>query len=71
MNAILAEKEMSNVRFEIEQVESLAIDPHSGKFRLVVSEPGGETSLQGLRPSTTNSRAAFTEVSPASPARAV
>ncbi|MEY4484043.1 MAG: hypothetical protein RL693_1495, partial [Verrucomicrobiota bacterium] len=36
MSAILAEKEMSNVRFEIEQVESLAIDPHSGKFRLVV-----------------------------------
>jgi phenylacetate-CoA ligase len=38
MNAILAEKEMNTVRFEIEQVESLAIDPHSGKFRLVVRE---------------------------------
>jgi phenylacetate-CoA ligase len=36
MSSLLAEKEMDNVRFEIERVESLAIDPHSGKFRLVV-----------------------------------
>lgn len=44
--AILAEKEMSNVRFEIEQVDSLDIDPNTGKFRLVVREaertPGDE-----------------------------
>ena len=39
INAILAEKDMTNVRFEIEQVEKLAIDPYSGKFRLVVREP--------------------------------
>ncbi len=38
MNAILAEKEMSNVRFEIEQMETLEIDPKTGKFRLVVRE---------------------------------
>ena len=39
LNAILAEKEMHNVRYEIEPVTSLQIDPHSGKFRLVVREP--------------------------------
>lgn len=38
VHAILAGKEMSNVRFEIEEVTSLKIDPHSGKFRLVVRE---------------------------------
>jgi phenylacetate-coenzyme A ligase PaaK-like adenylate-forming protein len=43
IGAILAEKEMTNVRFEIEEVDSLAIDPHSGKFRLVVREPESET----------------------------
>ena len=41
MNAILAEKEMGNVCFEIEQVETLEIDPLTGKFRLVVREPKG------------------------------
>jgi len=41
MNAILAEKEMRNVRFEIEQVEALEIDPITGKFRLVVREQKG------------------------------
>ncbi len=35
LSAILAEKEMSNVSFEIEEVESLPIDPRTGKFRLV------------------------------------
>jgi phenylacetate-CoA ligase len=46
INAILAGKEMSNVRFEIEEVESLEIDPHSGKFRLVLRESAPEqTSL--------------------------
>jgi hypothetical protein len=44
MNAILEEKEMNNVHFEIEEVDSLAIDPKSGKFRLVVREPEGVTS---------------------------
>jgi phenylacetate-coenzyme A ligase PaaK-like adenylate-forming protein len=37
--AILAEKEMSNVKFQIDPVNSLEIDPNSGKFRLVVSSP--------------------------------
>lgn len=39
VSAILAEKDMHNVRFEIEQVDNLAIDSYSGKFRLVVREP--------------------------------
>lgn len=34
--ALLAEKDMRNVRFEIVPVASLAIDPVTGKFRLVV-----------------------------------
>lgn len=46
LNAILAEKEMRNVSFEIEQVPALQIDPHSGKFRLVVRE-SGEKPLHG------------------------
>lgn len=46
MSAILTEKEMGNVRFEIEQVKSLAIDPHSGKFRLVVGAPKSEQALE-------------------------
>jgi hypothetical protein len=50
MNAILSEKEMGNVRFEIEQVENLAIDPHTGKFRLVVREPDGGPALPKLSP---------------------
>ena len=44
MHAILAEKDMDNVRFEIEEVDSLAIDPHSGKFRLVVREPASRAT---------------------------
>ena len=39
LNRILAEKEMDQVEFSIEPVESLAVDPHSGKFRLVVRRP--------------------------------
>lgn len=39
MTAILVEKEMDNVHFEIEEVESLPIDPVSGKFRQVVQRP--------------------------------
>ncbi len=38
LNAILAEKNMRNVQFEIERVDSLAIDPATGKFRLVMRE---------------------------------
>jgi phenylacetate-coenzyme A ligase PaaK-like adenylate-forming protein len=34
--AILAEKQMENVRFEIEEVDSFPVDPATGKFRLVV-----------------------------------
>ena len=51
LTAILAEKEMSNVRFEIEQVESLEIDPHSGKFRLVVREHAAKPSRSTASPS--------------------
>jgi phenylacetate-CoA ligase len=39
MDAILAEKEMDNVRFEIELVDEISLDPMSGKFRLVIREP--------------------------------
>jgi len=39
LNAILAEKGMSNVQFEIKEVTSLIIDPETGKFRLVMREP--------------------------------
>jgi len=35
LGSILAEKEMTNVRFRIEEVDALSIDPHTGKFRLV------------------------------------
>jgi phenylacetate-coenzyme A ligase PaaK-like adenylate-forming protein len=48
MNAILAEKEMANVRFEIETVESLAIDPASGKFRLVLRQTEGEARAKKM-----------------------
>ena len=37
--AILAEKEMSNVKFQIDPVNSLEVDSYSGKFRLVVRSP--------------------------------
>jgi len=60
MNAILADKEMGNVRFAIEQVESLEIDPHSGKFRLVVRDPKCEPAAQQQRfvlPSTAETMA--------------
>ena len=51
LTSILAEKEMGNVRFEIEQVEALEIDPHSGKFRLVVREPAAKQSPSASAPS--------------------
>jgi phenylacetate-coenzyme A ligase PaaK-like adenylate-forming protein len=38
LEAILSEKEMINVRFHIEEVEALTIDPRTGKFRLVLHE---------------------------------
>jgi phenylacetate-coenzyme A ligase PaaK-like adenylate-forming protein len=41
MTALLVEKEMDNVTFEIEEVETLPIDSVSGKFRLVVRRPPG------------------------------
>lgn len=46
LDAILAEKEMNNVRYEIEEVESLPIDSYSGKFRLVVREPDSEDAFE-------------------------
>ena len=45
LNAILAEKEMEHVQFRIEPVAALAVDPHSGKFRLVVRSPGHQLPL--------------------------
>lgn len=45
LRAILAEKDMDNVRFEIEPVESLEIDSRSGKFRLVVREPVSQSTV--------------------------
>jgi hypothetical protein len=48
LGALLAEKQMSNVRFEIEDVESLAADPHSGKFRLVVREPANASACAAI-----------------------
>jgi len=36
LREILGEKEMTNVNFEIEEVESLSIDTRTGKFRLVM-----------------------------------
>ena len=39
LDAILAEKEMINVRFRIEEVDTLDIDPRTGKFRLVLHAP--------------------------------
>jgi phenylacetate-coenzyme A ligase PaaK-like adenylate-forming protein len=38
LNEILTEKEMRNVHFSIEEVESIPLDPQSGKFRLVLRE---------------------------------
>jgi phenylacetate-coenzyme A ligase PaaK-like adenylate-forming protein len=43
---ILAEKEMSNVQFEIEPVDALAIDPATGKFRLVMQRDGAGALAQ-------------------------
>ncbi|MDB6140539.1 MAG: phenylacetate--CoA ligase family protein [Verrucomicrobiaceae bacterium] len=45
LSAILAEKHMTAVRFDIEEVEALAIDAVTGKFRLVVRGPGYTTAL--------------------------
>ena len=38
LQAILRDKEMDNVQFEIERVAELPVDPHTGKFRLVVDD---------------------------------
>lgn len=39
MGAILAEKDMGNVKFHIEEVDHIPVDPRTGKFRLVL-RPG-------------------------------
>lgn len=53
-NAILAEKEMSNVTFEVEEAKAFAVDPHSGKFRLVLRksdiEAGTDAAFLALSP---------------------
>lgn len=46
LSALLAEKEMRNVSFEIEAVESVAIDPLTGKFRLVLRAPAVPSPAQ-------------------------
>jgi phenylacetate-CoA ligase len=40
LRTLLREKGMDNVRFEIERVASLAPDPETGKFRLIVPAGG-------------------------------
>jgi phenylacetate-CoA ligase len=54
MRAILVEKEMDNVGFEIEEAESLPVDPVSGKFRLVVRRPPGDAPSLLAAPSDRN-----------------
>ncbi len=56
LRAILAEKEMTNVQFEVEPVESLAVDPHSGKFRLVVRHRENEPFPAAGQPDHRTSR---------------
>jgi phenylacetate-CoA ligase len=46
MGALLAEKDMDNVKFSIEQVEAMEIDKHSGKFRLVVCDPALKSAVR-------------------------
>lgn len=48
--ALLEEKEMSQVRFRIEEVDTLAIDPHTGKFRLVLHEKPRSATNRPCRP---------------------
>ena len=45
LDALLAEKDMGNVFYEIEEVDTLEIDPVTGKFRLVVQEAPRERML--------------------------
>lgn len=40
LDALLREKDLDNVRFEIDELAELPIDAHSRKFRLVVRDPG-------------------------------
>ncbi len=50
LSTILAEKEMLNVKFEIEPVGSLSIDPVTGKFRLVTRAPRMEPEQTSASP---------------------
>ncbi len=50
LNAILAEKDMLNVQYEIEPVESLSIDPSTGKFRLIMREQRTEPQMLASSP---------------------
>lgn len=43
LETILTEKNMQNVTFDIEEVDEFLLDPHSGKFRMVVHEPAAVT----------------------------
>jgi len=62
LEAILAEKEMRNVHFTIEETESFPLDPHSGKFRLVVRDaaagsgarPGASLAAAGSLPAASD-----------------
>jgi phenylacetate-coenzyme A ligase PaaK-like adenylate-forming protein len=53
LDALLAEKDMSHVRYEVEEVDELEIDPHSGKFRLVIKEPGCRQGTTPAAPQNT------------------
>jgi phenylacetate-CoA ligase len=68
LGAILAEKRMDNVEFEIEEVDSLKLDPASGKTRMILkpSRPqrvGGPRESKLARPAAP-SRKAAAKVSP-------
>lgn len=46
LQAILAEKDMTQVRFRIEEVDALTIDPQTGKFRLVLHASPEATAVR-------------------------
>jgi hypothetical protein len=56
MDAILTEKEMENVRYAIEEVDDISIDPKTGKFRLVVREDKNENATNVGGPTGENER---------------
>jgi phenylacetate-coenzyme A ligase PaaK-like adenylate-forming protein len=49
LRSILAEKEMDNVSFDIQEVDSIPVDPHSGKFRLIVNSTIPTVKVPGVQ----------------------